>query len=393
MKKIRVSAVWNAVTYRLFTGFIESWPQDWPGNRDGLVEVTAADGFKVLALKKISGVVAQIHGIRDSGTGLIRVRAEGHGAATGDILVIAGVTGTTEANGTWIITVVDDDHFTLNGSTFTNDYTGGGTAATYPSQLSSARVTQILDAVGWLAADRSLDTGASTLQPTAYSAIPALQALQQIELSENGRLFIKGDGSLRFDNRHTAYLTTSAFTFTGSYYQEPTVKYDDSQIWNEVIVTRDGGKAQTQKDATSQAAYLTRTLERPSLVCDTDNECNDAAAFLLTNYKDPAIRIPTLQFRGARLPSTLWPALLARELGERITATVAPPAGGSTISQVSFVEGIEHTFAASPTDWNTTLRLSAIGISYQIYAVGKAFFTLGNATSGVLSTGTGVLTY
>jgi len=43
MKKVRISATWNSIVYRLFTGFIESWPQDWPGNKDGVVEVSATE--------------------------------------------------------------------------------------------------------------------------------------------------------------------------------------------------------------------------------------------------------------------------------------------------------------------------------------------------------------
>jgi len=393
MKKIRVSAAWSTTTYPLFVGFIESWPQDWPGHRDGVVEVTAVDGFKALGLAKLSGLVAEISGAADNGAGLIRLTAKGHGALTGALLVVAGVAGTTEANGSWTVSRIDDDTLDLQGSAFVHAYAGNGTASTYPAQLSSARVTQILDAIGWLAADRTIETGVSTLQPTAYDKADALSMLQEIELSENGRLFVGKDGLLRFDNRHSPYLSTSAFTFDGTHYQEPVVEYDDSQIWNSIVVTRDGGAAQTQADATSKTAYLTRTMDRSEMTCTTDNECNDAAAFLLSIYKDPAIRLSSVQFRAARLPATLWPALLARELGERITVTVQPPAGGALISQQSFIEGIEMDFSAAPTDWAITLRLSAVGISYQIYAAGKAFFTLGNATNGILSSGTGVLTY
>lgn len=393
MKKLRLSATWNNVNYPLFVGFVESWPQDWPGHKDSVVEVEAVDGFKVLGLAKLSGIVAEISGTADNGAGLIRLTAKDHGATTGAVLVVAGVTGTTEANGSWTVTVIDADTLDLQSSTWANEWAGGGTASTYPAQLSSARVTQMLNAAAWPAADRTIETGVSVLQPTAYDKADALSALQAIETTENGRLFIGKDGLLRFDNRHSPYLSTSAFTFTGSHYQEPVVEYDDSQIWNQIVATRDGGADQTQQDATSQTNYLIRTLDRSGLQCETDNECNDAAAFLLSIYKDPAIRLSSVQFRAARLPSTLWPALLARDLGERVTVTVAPPAGGATISQESFLEGFEMDFAVSPLDWAITLRLSAIGIAYQIYASGKAFFTLGNATNGILTTGTGVLTY
>ncbi len=47
--------------------------------------------------------------------------------ATGNIVSIANVGGTTEANGSWVITVTSATTFTLNGSLFANTYTSGGT--------------------------------------------------------------------------------------------------------------------------------------------------------------------------------------------------------------------------------------------------------------------------
>jgi hypothetical protein len=41
---------------------------------------------------------------------------------------VSGVTGTTEANGGWFITVVDETHVTLDRSTFIHAYAGGGSA-------------------------------------------------------------------------------------------------------------------------------------------------------------------------------------------------------------------------------------------------------------------------
>jgi hypothetical protein len=46
--------------------------------------------------------------------------------STGDWKTISGVTGTTEANGTWEITVDDATHFTLNGSVYASAYVSGG---------------------------------------------------------------------------------------------------------------------------------------------------------------------------------------------------------------------------------------------------------------------------
>lgn len=48
------------------------------------------------------------------------------GMTTGDVRTVSGVGGTTEANGTWTITVIDGTHVDLQGTTFTNVYTSGG---------------------------------------------------------------------------------------------------------------------------------------------------------------------------------------------------------------------------------------------------------------------------
>jgi hypothetical protein len=45
---------------------------------------------------------------------------------TGMIRTVKGVTGTTEANGTWTLIVVDSTHLELTGSTYANAYVSGG---------------------------------------------------------------------------------------------------------------------------------------------------------------------------------------------------------------------------------------------------------------------------
>ena len=72
--------------------------------------------------------------------------------ATGDIVAIGGVAGTTEANGSWVVTVISSGVLTLNGSVFANTYSSGGTIqqdvgfATLPTDyLGWSRVTSMVD--------------------------------------------------------------------------------------------------------------------------------------------------------------------------------------------------------------------------------------------------------
>jgi surface protein len=67
----------------------------------------------------------------NNGSGLIRITTgSAHGRTTGDKIFISGVTGTTEANGGWIVTVINATTIDLQASTFTNTYVSGGTVRT-----------------------------------------------------------------------------------------------------------------------------------------------------------------------------------------------------------------------------------------------------------------------
>lgn len=78
-----------------------------------------------------------------------------HGRTTGDAVFIAGVAGTTEANGAWYVTVLTATTLTLDGSTFTNAYTSGGTGrlptvATFTADIGGTSSNSV-DSTGALA--------------------------------------------------------------------------------------------------------------------------------------------------------------------------------------------------------------------------------------------------
>jgi hypothetical protein len=85
----------------------------------------------------------------NNGSGLIRLTISSTTTlATGNEVTVNSVQGTTEANNAWLVTVIDGVTVDLQGSTFTNAYTTGGTLqriggkATLPSDyLTWRRVT------------------------------------------------------------------------------------------------------------------------------------------------------------------------------------------------------------------------------------------------------------
>ena len=64
-----------------------------------------------------------------SSGGLIELTV-GTSPTTGTVVTVSAVTGTTEANGSWVWTNIDGTHGTLQGSVFTNAYISGGTVTT-----------------------------------------------------------------------------------------------------------------------------------------------------------------------------------------------------------------------------------------------------------------------
>jgi hypothetical protein len=75
-----------------------------------------------------SNAALTITGASDNGSGLIRLAVSSTTTfATGQKKTVSDVVGTTEANGTWTITVASSTAIDLQGSTFANAYVSGGT--------------------------------------------------------------------------------------------------------------------------------------------------------------------------------------------------------------------------------------------------------------------------
>lgn len=88
----------------------------------------AKPGLTLEGLDTIGAVT--ITGAADNGAGLVRLTVTSTaGWTTGDYKTVAGVAGTTEANGNWFITVVSGTTLDLQGSAFANVYTTGGYVA------------------------------------------------------------------------------------------------------------------------------------------------------------------------------------------------------------------------------------------------------------------------
>lgn len=74
----------------------------------------------------LSGAAKTITGASNASP--IVLTSNGHGLATGQVVVVEGVTGNTAANGRWRVTAINANTFSLDGSGGNGAYAGGGTA-------------------------------------------------------------------------------------------------------------------------------------------------------------------------------------------------------------------------------------------------------------------------
>lgn len=230
----------------------------------------------------------------------------------------------------------------------------------WKGDLAGARVSRVLDLVGWPAADRAVDVGQSVmaqLDPNTLGS-SALSYLQSVELSELGALFISPDGKVAFHQRDKVLkppYNTSQITLGPSsepYELDGTQPVgDDTQIYNEVIAQRSGGNKYTVIDAASVASFGRRPLSETSLLNTSDLEVLDRANYRLFLQKSFSMRTEKVHVHPIDDAANLFPHVLGRDLRERATFVRSFIGQGDAMTQVSLIEGIEHDL--SEDDWST----------------------------------------
>lgn len=269
--------------------------------------------------------------------------------------------------------------------------------ASYAQESTGTRIGNILDSIGFPAADRDLDTGQSTIAARVTVATDETKALDLIRetLATEGpgsAFFIDGRGYAVFHDRHKrlkAPYTTSVATFndnaSGAEIPYETIDPNSGKdlIVNDARVTRNGGTTQTATDTTSIAAYMRRS-RAVSTFHISDVEPADYAYYLVSRYKDPALRFDTLEVAPLE-SSAIWAAMLALDLGDRVTVKRTPPqhpaGSGGTVEKDCHVEGITWIFPDGELrDARVRLQLSS--------ADQTSYWVLGDSVNGLLGVST-----
>ena len=263
--------------------------------------------------------------------------------------------------------------YALSGAEILAHYQAG--AAPWANDTSGVRVGRILSLVGWRTGEREIETGASVLgtAPSNVEGSSALDHLLKVEETEQGRFFIAGDGTATFFGRNHAAPSALA-SFTDDDYTDLEFDYSEANLVNDMTVTREGGLPQRVVDQDSIDAYWRSSDTMSGLLYSTDNEAKAMAEWRVGNQSVPTMRPTGLTFVPVGDLPDLFPRVLARELGDRISVT--RELTGSDVTVDAVIEGIRHDFR--PRWWETSWNLSPI--NYGTFGpgggVGKKTWTL-----------------
>ena len=262
-------------------------------------------------------------------------------------------------------------------------YVAGRTGAA--GETVDDRITRVLAAAGMSSFPTSLDASTQTVRGCDFGggSTTLLAHLQMLERTENGRLFIAADGTLTFHSRHhdagsavtTAFSDASGTTLP---YRELGHEYDDARVINDARVTRTGGVTQRVSDSTSKDTYGARSVS-VEIAAESDNDAFDRATAIVYKYKDAKARFTSVAVSPRSAPSTLFPVVRQREVGDRISVRRLPVGTGSAFTKELTIEGVQHAFDVDG-NWVTSY-LTASG------ELSSVWFILDDATYGLLDTG------
>ena len=253
-------------------------------------------------------------------------------------------------------------------------------------ETTGQRIGRVLDTISFPTSMRTLDTGDSLVQADPASSRTSLQALKNVEFSEQGAFYISPEGNAVFISRSNlekkaggseTYFSNAGDGIT---YTNITTALDDKLIINQANITRIGGTTQSASDATSIASYFPHSLNQSNLVVQTDAEALNIAKAYVATRKDTGLRIDSLTL-DLSTPDYAAGITAALGLDYFNVVTIKNVQQGTTyILKTLEVVGVNHEI--TPLTFKTTFTTSEPILDA---------FIIGSSTYGII--GTSIMTY
>jgi len=252
--------------------------------------------------------------------------------------------------------------------------------------LTGTRINQILDQINWPATMRDIDAGLTTCQADPGTSRTSLGAMQTVETTEYGALYVSASGSFVFQDRQvtsasvTATPTVFADDGTGIDYYDAKWNLSDILVYNQANITATGLAMQTATNAASIAQYFAHTYIASGLLMqDTATALNYAQAYVASRAQT-AIRCDqlTLDLYTANYDLGIK-AALGLDFFDPVSIQTSQP-GNTSISKTEQIFGVAMDI--TPGTWRVNFTTMEAVIDS---------FILNSTISGILDTS--VLSY
>ena len=316
LKPVRIKATYDSQTYPIFFGFLDMIPVSFPAlGADSVVQFNCVDAFKILNSQTLSSAGWRL-----------------------------GRGGFSELGESTVLGYEDSQ------------------------ELSSARVSRLLDQVQFPSTLRDIQTGTIQVISQSTSTSDILTNIRQCETAENAQFFIGKDGKAVFRNRDYRLANTKATTVQAIFsndgsnlpYSDIVTSFDTHEVRNVYQWTRTGGTTQFVSDANSVQRY------RPIASVQSTINVSDSDVLSIIEQKIaetslPIVRIDSLKV-NPRQNTSIWEKALGLEFGDRISVKIVNPDTSSYTDEL-WIESISHTVNASTQTWDWTVTLSPAGSS------------------------------
>lgn len=229
----------------------------------------------------------------------------------------------------------------------------------YVGDRTDERLTRTLDDAGWPTVWRDLQTGVQTVGAYRAAGVEPSTYMQEINVAEQGNVFINRDGHVAMLNRDTIESVSIVTSFDDSSIDLPFTDVvvdanNISAIANKVTASYRFGSVERQ-DSASVTAYGTRNKSISIGLIDDADDVASIADTIIDRQKDPRTIIKSLNLNVRSDPSVLAPVVSSLELGDDIVVSFTPTNVGDPLWRVVTVQGISHS--VTPTGWNVNMYL------------------------------------
>jgi hypothetical protein len=236
-------------------------------------------------------------------------------------------------------------------------------AGTPAVQTTGQRINTILDdpSVNWASTLRTVDTGQATLSDYPIDDNQNVLAyLQTVASSEPGNLFIGKTGNVVFQDRTKSPTSADLLQFggTGIPFQNLEVVYGSENLYNEIVISRQGGGTAVATDPDSISEYGIFNLTINNLLLSTDEQSVDLALIYAQQYSQPEYRFNALEVAMHKLSVAEQEEISQLEIGSICKVVFTPNGIGDPIER--FVEVIRLEQAITPETYFVNLGFQAI---------------------------------